>query len=161
MTEHDSARAYEIAIHEAGHAVAAYFLKRPFSSVTIVPDDDCDGHVACDGYNGNSKKIITNELITLFAADVAVRVALEDTDNFCDPTTVYDDYQAEELASRAYKSHERRIEFMRTVRYEAAELVMSTEWQAAINAVAKALVDHKELSYEQVAKVIRRSCLDW
>jgi hypothetical protein len=34
------------AIHEAGHAVMAYLLHRPFSSMTVVANDESLGHVA-------------------------------------------------------------------------------------------------------------------
>jgi ATP-dependent Zn protease len=36
---------YYIAIHEAGHAVAAYILKKDFEYVTISPKDDSNGHI--------------------------------------------------------------------------------------------------------------------
>jgi hypothetical protein len=36
------------AIHEAGHAVMAYLLRRPFKSVSVIADDDSYGRVQSD-----------------------------------------------------------------------------------------------------------------
>ncbi len=43
------------AYHEAGHAVAAYLLKRSFNYVTIVPDEEKGslGHVRFRGFGEN------------------------------------------------------------------------------------------------------------
>ena len=45
MTRKHSKQLIATAYHEAGHAVAAHFLKIPITKVTIEPDDDSLGHV--------------------------------------------------------------------------------------------------------------------
>src|SRR4051794_25702935 len=52
MTSGDAARAAETytdlrrtAIHEAGHGVMAYLVGRPFTTITVLPDDDALGYV--------------------------------------------------------------------------------------------------------------------
>ena len=147
----------EVAYHEAGHAVAAYFLDRPFNSVSIIPDDLTSGRVDGEGYEGRTKSIIRKEMIVLLAGDLAQRIATEDTDNFYDPTADFDLMQLEELAARAYKTPELRREFWSEVQKEAWELVASREWQAAIIAIAQSLLECKELNHEQSVNIIRMS----
>lgn len=45
MTTEQYSNARSTAIHEAGHAVVAYLLRRPFKSISVIEDDDSYGRV--------------------------------------------------------------------------------------------------------------------
>jgi cell division protease FtsH len=67
------------AIHEAGHAVASIVLGRAFDFVTIVPNDDTDGHIAHpprpEGWH-NDPQSVRDEIVILIASAAAQRLIL-------------------------------------------------------------------------------------
>ncbi len=144
------------AYHEAGHTVASYFLGVPFERVTIVSDGTYGGAVYQEPYEGNSVKRIRKEIIILLAGELAERASgLREWDNTFDRGEGFDLADIENALCRAYKTPERRRQFMGEVRQEATELITSPEWLRAIKALAATLYEVKELDYQQAVKAIR------
>ena len=150
------------AYHEAGHAVASFFLNRPFDSVSIIPDENTSGRLAQEPYEGNTRSIIRKEIIISCAGEIAEILVHEDWNylSIHNPSSDYDLLYIEDLAARIYKTRERRNVFLIELRKEAMGLILSQEWTTAINALAHALLKYEQLDYEQTAKVIRMSAFD-
>jgi hypothetical protein len=75
-----------IAYHEAGHVAAHLYFDHPFEYVTIIPNDECSGHVHAPASSDEAIRIINSgsptaederflkrEMIILMAGDAAVR----------------------------------------------------------------------------------------
>ena len=62
------------AYHEAGHAVAAFFLEQPFTSVTIIPGDDYWGKIMTEPFR-DVRPDFDMDLNALNTIERAIRVA--------------------------------------------------------------------------------------
>jgi Peptidase family M41 len=95
------------AIHEAGHAVMAYLLRRPFTSVSVVEDDESYGrvHIGAPGkwfrpdieIDSRTRSLIEDRIMISFAGPELERITLghQEWVAGCE----YDLHQAVNLAS--------------------------------------------------------------
>jgi hypothetical protein len=166
-SKRDAAHAY----HEAGHVVASWCLRVRVRRATIVPDDDSAGHVknerekpstyiAIDrGDRWRSSRLrLEKRVMVLQAGEVAqlrynrrsVRRGHSLNDRFkCVALLLKFTPQEEKLDSRLYYS---RLHYLLLLKWTAS--LIKQHWHL-VEAVAKALLDRRELSGSQVREVIR------
>jgi hypothetical protein len=149
------------AIHEAGHAVAGFFLHQRIRRVTIVPKDDTLGHAAhfpinfeVDGEFDRSLRGIDRaekRVVILYAGPIAERKfaprsrwRLGGSGDF---ETAADWLSYLQGADDKYNTlHEKLL-------WRGAELLVDSRWRE-INAVADALLEHRTLNTKAVKTAI-------
>jgi ATP-dependent Zn protease len=146
------------AYHEAGHAVARYFLRLPFRYVTIRARGDADGYVMTrpfprasrdriqfGGATANDVQRVYDEVVTDLAGFIAQRRALGDAD----PEQSYSDtHGAVGLLDRVCGSNE-EVEACAHWLWVRACGLIEARW-AIVEAVATALLEARTLTARQV-----------
>jgi hypothetical protein len=67
----------EAAVHEAGHAVVAAYLRVPFTHVTIKPGRDHDGYIRVGAWTTKAASRATRQIINSAVVVLAARAAIE------------------------------------------------------------------------------------
>ncbi len=149
------------AYHEAGHAVAAFYYKRRFVKISIVPDDESLGRVIYPNsywkwfkFDKNTPIIrarIEEEILKKFAGEVAERIASK-SDNLGRPRE--HNRRARELASFVCGSKQEINSFIQWLWRRETYLMQDPCRWAAVEALAKALLEKKEIGYQETRKII-------
>jgi ATP-dependent Zn protease len=152
--EREEARAREdrwiAAYHEAGHAVAAYHQKRRFKRVTIIPTWE---HLGCvtgiPRPNRADPADIEAFMVLLLAGAEATPRARGVYSAF------HEQAQAQRWARTAHDAPLEQALCMERARAGARELVKA--YRPAIEALVRALLEHRELDSARARWIIRRS----
>lgn len=159
-------REKETAYHEAGHVVAHHVLGLPFEYVTIVPDQDSEGHIIEDDYDpgilGASMEendYQYSEMVTLGASvgaekhlrrgtltleEIEAAIAREDPDR--DALHCY----ARSIAGDGDPNRQKKLQ---VYALEDARRLVTHYW-ADVETVANALLRSKTLSSEEVRALL-------
>ena len=149
------------AYHEAGHAVASFFLHTGFRRVTIVPDDEAAGH-SLDGmggrFHGQPDCEMTPAIRDYLERHIQVLLAGEIAQRKHSPRSVRqhhgrsDRHHAVGLALYI-NSDPRAVELYLRWLEHCTEGLVVTRW-AMVETVAEALAEHKTLTRAQVRALI-------
>ena len=149
------------AYHEAGHAVAAFFLRTGFRRVTIMSDGEAAGH-SLDGaggrFRGQPDCEMTPAIRDYLERHIRVLLAGEIAQRRHSPRSVRrhhgesDRQRAVDLAFYI-NGDTRAVELYMRWLSCCTEGFITTRW-AAVEAVAQALAEHKTLSRGQVRALI-------
>jgi hypothetical protein len=137
------------AYHEAGHTVAAYTLRRNFSYVTINPNNDSLGHVALE------HKWFKHNLIDMaiwLAGFIAEYKAYGISGGF-----EYDFAHIDQIALSITKGVNGDTLFRRHLADFSLDLFESPGFWEAVEALAKALLEHKKLDSDAAKKIIKNA----
>jgi hypothetical protein len=166
-----SADLEQIAYHEAGHAVACCLVRQRFTELSIIPNEDSEGHVSpilprADFYNevevsmvGNprARVKVENKVMTLLAG-MAVTCCLDPNEKLDEDSPDFthaldfvsqisgDDPGEDSEEARAYLDWL----WLRTKR----EMRYGPHWEYVV-AVSKTLLEKKTLNYRQTHSIIR------
>src|SRR6266567_2257192 len=148
---------HRTAIHEAGHAVAAIALGRPFRSVTIVPEDGMLGYCSLSRWPKNFQPEINDDLrtrerlestiISTLAGEIAER-------HMCGPSWVdaeADLHMAVDLASYCVGSNEELEAYLEWLRIRTEALVRRSKLE--IEALAEALLRDKTIQAKRAREI--------
>lgn len=159
-------REQETAYHEAGHVVAHHVLGLPFEYVTIVPDEDSEGHIIDADYEPGelgasmeendyqysemvilcasvgAEKHLTSETSTL--EEIEGAIAQEDPDH--DALRCY----ARSIAGTGDLDRQERLQ---VCALEDARRLVTHYW-ADVETIANALLRRKTLSSEEVRALL-------
>lgn len=150
------------AIHEAGHAVAAFAQHRRLGRVTIIPEGDSLGSCG-SGSLGHFRPDIDVDRATQAKVDREVIICLAGGEaeklitgrypgawaTLRDVTTAFD------LAGRVMGDMEGVNVYMLWMKYQTKALLREPWHRAAIEALAAALLERRELGPQQVRRIIR------
>jgi hypothetical protein len=152
------------AIHEAGHAVASYFLHVRMKHVTIVPERDSLGHVRHrrvqfgrhgifdDSLRGTDRA--ERHIIVCFAGQIAQRKYAPHSQWRIGGSM--DQEQAMELFWHIASADEKARNLQLQLLWRRTELLIELHWKD-VRSVAAALLKRKTLDATQVAETILRA----
>jgi hypothetical protein len=159
----------ELALHEAGHAVAFVRRGREFLYVTINPDDGPGGHVergefrqSVSGYRLVGRDVVEmsqNERVRDFEDDTFMYLSgPEASYRFCGKRKYLegDRYNAGLPAKVVLKDTKAIRQHFRTQAILVREFVNSEPWWSAIEAVADALLKSGRLRFAQVKAIVNK-----
>jgi hypothetical protein len=152
------------AYHEAGHAVAMYLLGRRFSKISILPDEDSEGRVTLPDsywepfgpdsiYAGATKDRILTEVMIGLAGQVAV-YNLTARQDYARMGSVDDLWGADLLARWVCSSHGETDAYLDRLRIRTRNLLLRRAHWAAVEALAKALLEQEEMGYRKASEII-------
>lgn len=159
-----------VAYHEAGHVVACYLLHIPFINVSIIKNEDSNGRfeIGMNHLNAVAHKLFTasrldtnglkflyNDFIMYLSGYAAVEVLTDRPYKFDNRDLVKgSDIRkvSDDLLTLGYTDQTDKVNELRS---EALTLVKQN-W-AAVEAVAAALLEKKELSSKQAREIIRQA----
>mgnify|MGYP001590321076 CR=1 FL=1 len=155
-----------IAIHEAGHAVAHYFLREPVVHVTIDQKGDAGGHVRSKRtfrefrgdettarylkWQARAERIITIDLCGMVAQ------TKDDSDTYQSVHGQSDRDHAVSVAEKVVGCGGSVLDAYLAYRLEVAKAFVDLRWPQII-AVADALLTERMLAWEELQDVIRES----
>lgn len=157
----------QTAYHEAGHAVAAYVLRRRFSKVTIVEHEDSVGSMTLppsywSGFNPDvdqsrgSRARIEKEIMVLLAGEIAVDIHTGREDWGEVVTYLGSDlHTASDLADYVTTSSDESEAFLNWLIIRTRNMLSLPHWSDAVNALAAALIEHGEIGYRKARQIIR------
>ncbi len=153
-----------VAYHEAGHAVAYWVLHRPLLHVTIIPDNDCLGHVkggpipvfGSQGFPGSWDALVRDRAVIALAGPVAERLLKKEpyyTEKDVMEQLTSDDLEVLEMACEhsaavtTLQDEVCEIDISHVLDDLLAEAIGIIRYQwGAVDAVAKELLTKKTLS---------------
>ena len=153
----------EVAYHEAGHAVMAYFLGVRVLSASIQPEEGIsEGHVLFPGVptwveNNDSPRAyrwLEYSVRVAMAGPVAYRIH---TGTHSEHAASSDSRQAVDLAYHACGSTRQVEAWLHWLHVVVEEYLSSPMRWKAVEAVAAALLKHKRLSGRRLRKIIQES----
>jgi Peptidase family M41 len=152
-----------VAYHEAGHAVAAYNLKRRFNYVTIIREDDTLGQCRFtpyknfrpDIYSDNKTKARVEQAIVMLFAGAAAENKLAGKRNRAGED---DDFQkAVNLAASQCGSDEEVGAYLNWL-WVRTRVLLDLPWLwAAVEALAQELLKYRKVSYQKACKIIKEA----
>ena len=169
-----SKRLIKTAYHEAGHAVAAFFLRLPFRHITIEPEGESLGHVLCDNALGKKTDLHINDALYEMNARVERRI---EASVICD----FAGLAAEAKYAGRHDWRGAASDFHNSVKYASyvcgcvqeeteaylklqrirAKNMMNVGFQwAAVEALAEALLERRTIGCRTARKIIRKALLD-
>ena len=158
------------AYHEAGHAVAAFLLDRPFRRVSIIQDEEGHGHVLYrkfhkrfdPEYGSNPQKArfqIERAIITLMAGGEAERVHTGRRNNLGSSS---DDETARDLATYIVPDWgDELVAYLKWLRIRTRNLLKSPRNWRAVEELAEALMEKGEMSAAEAKDTIIRGLRAW
>jgi hypothetical protein len=179
-----------VAVHEAGHAVMAYLVGRPFTTITVVADDDSYGRVHCalpgDWFQPDIKftsrvrtRIEDHVMIALAGAETEghwiarSQDAPDDWEDHLKVGAAHDMSTAWDLASYACGSAEETTAYIEWLRQRVLNKVgrWNTEGEAPtrgndrfwrlVNVLADAVVAAGTLRWRQARNVLQTADRKW
>jgi ATP-dependent Zn protease len=162
----------ETAYHEAGHAVAAYVLRRRFSKASIVREEDSLGRLTRPpsygtgfepelDYKGTSKPWIEQEIMSLLAAGTAVDL-LTGREDWGEGEVESSDLQkAHVLAEMVCGSNEEVEAYLNWLAIRTRNMLSNPPYWAAVEALAGALLEQQEIGYRKARKIIGDAMDAW
>jgi hypothetical protein len=162
----DMSKLKRTAYHEAGHAVAAYALRRAFRSVTIVPGEDFLGKIWLTKlstfhpeYDNSSKtnRRVEEGIIINYAGFVAEGIFTGRNDY---RGAHHDLVCAAALASNMVGSAEEEDAYLNYLWISTKNLMKLPHWWSATEALAKTLLEKKTLNHKHAKQVIQKAVED-
>lgn len=156
-------RLREIAIHEAGHVVAAHWFDLPIESVTTRWTKYGDGHVACTTMvnevirrlrAGEAREIVIGEYMRFHLAGKAAEFRLNGKDDW-DGAAV-DATSALSLAEKLFTSDRELTAFCHLQQVETVKLLWRDDFWNAVTAVADELLVRRRLDARATRAIILR-----
>lgn len=165
MSKRSASAERATAVHEAGHAVAHYFLRVPIRHVTIVEDEDNDGHVLAlrsliaPPADESSTRYLrwvegAEQQITICFSGMLAQIK-QDARSLRSFHSHSDRRKAVEIASHIVGDGpvlQKYIDF----RYEVARALVELRWPQIVD-VADELMQRRTLSWKQLQGVILKS----
>jgi hypothetical protein len=154
------------AYHEAGHAVASYYLHVALSSVTIIPEEDSLGHIKHPKLNNfepewdNSLKVVdrAERMILVFFAGQVAEGRFANRHNW--KGSREDWHEAVNMASYFAGNNEVLQAYVNYL-WARAKTLFNLPWLwAAVEAVAKELLIRKKMGSRLTRKIIRKTIDD-
>lgn len=156
------------AYHEAGHAVAAHLVGREFGSVSIVEDEVSLGRVLFKPYDQNfiysltqgafddldDRRKVEGEIVTAFGGEAAVMLLTGKADR---KGAASDLSLVRNFVIQMVNSEEEAKAYANWLRHRTRSVLGSDKTWPAVEAVAKALLEHQTLSYDAVRKTTSES----
>ncbi len=149
------------AYHEAGHAVAAFYYKRRFIKISIIPDPESLGRVIypesywkwfhLDKNSTRFRARIEEEILKKFAGEVAERIASK-SDNLNRPRE--HNRRAREIASFVCGTRKELDAFIQWLWRREVNLMQDPCRWAAVEMLANTLLGKRELGYQETRKII-------
>jgi len=152
------------AYHEAGHAVAAYHLRRGTKYVTIEGDDEALGrtrHTRCpslfrsDVDQGPRTCALTERECLVNFAGPAAEARL--TGRYNHKGAEHDVWCSIELASRINDSDEATEAHLKWLRVRARDMMRSSHLWSAVKALAEALLAERTIKWHRARQIIREA----
>jgi ATP-dependent Zn protease len=150
------------AYHEAGHAVAAYALRRRFGKITIVPMSDklsamttpesnwIDFNLVYD-LKPKARNRIEADIIIYFAGAVAERVFAGQL-NW--KGSGWDNLRVKGYVESIVSSEDELETYLGWLRIRARNLIQSPLYWAAVQTLASELLKHKTIGYRRARRII-------
>lgn len=152
------------AVHEAGHAIAAFMLGRSFRDVSVEEGDESLGRVRCHApgawfqpdieFDGKTRRRIEDEIVIFWAGVEAEEAVLGDR---CDPSARGDIEAITTLALYATGSAEEASAYIEWLRQRSRGLVRHHEFRAAVGPVAAALQQQGRLSARAARRIFNEA----
>ena len=154
------------AFHEAGHAVVAYLLDRPFEYVSIEPHKESLGRIVCKRLGTvflSDDKLIElsaetqrwiEETIQIVLAGPEVELRFFSLDDHDIDMTDDEHKYALGLASEVYFEPKKCSAYLEGMRIRTRNMLSAKLHRAAIEAVATALLARKTIDGDSVVKII-------
>lgn len=158
MTE--SSQLLEVAYHEAGHAAIHIYLDLLFDCVSIISVNGAEGWVAHPvltdprewGEDPDVIELLIDKHVTALLAGPVAQECL--TDNYDSAGAGGDHDTLMDLVSRRCRSDDEATAYLAWMHIRTRNMVNMC-WPQ-IEAIAAALVEAKELSYDDVLEMVRR-----
>jgi|SRR5579883_2758856 len=149
------------AIHEAGHAVASFYLQQRIRRATIVPDSDSLGHVKHTPLQFGSNGVFDDSLRGVARAEARILICYAGplAERKFQPRSRWrlhggaDFENAGELMARLQGTDAEYNRLYAALLWRRAELIVDLRWKD-INAVADALLAHRTLDLDGVRAAI-------
>jgi hypothetical protein len=152
------------AYHEAGHAVAAFYMKRPFRYVTIEPDEDCLGHIMYkkfrDSFNpeiGSDREIrkpLEKAITTAFAGPIAEQI-FSGRKNIVGAKGDLRD--ALNYAFYLCGSPEETEAYVNWLWIRTKNMIRQPAKWCSVEGLAKELLDYRKIEYMKARRIIKES----
>lgn len=157
------------AYHEAGHAVAAYELRRGFRRISIVEDEDSLGSVLYRKWGekfdpnvtepGRARKLIEKAIMTALAGAEAEHVHTKRRNNAGGSS---DSHSAVTLASYIIDDFEEELPaYIEWLRIRTRNILTTPANWRAVEFLAEALLEKEEMSAAAARKVIVEGRRAW
>ena len=152
----------KVAYHEAGHAVAAFLMRRSFSYVTIKPDESSFGHIFYqkfrDSFNPDYvedykiRRPLEKAIITGLAGHVAEKIYSKQ-ENY--ETSENDFHVAVDLASYLCGSNEEIEAYIKWLYIRTKNMLEHPNNWCKVKAFAEELLDHRRIGYVKARKIMK------
>jgi len=152
------------AFHEAGHAVAAYHVKVRFRRISISKDTAKEPgwlelwltpQTTADGtMDVRTAHAIERSIIVLLAGGQAERMALGRAKYL---GSGLDFFEAVRYAGYLCRTRQEMSAYLRWMQLRVRALVQSPSWRQPIGALAKCLIERRELGAREARGIIRRA----
>lgn len=160
--EQNAVEKYVVAIHEAGHAVMSVLLKRALYYVTIITNDDSEGHclndINYDIENGKTEAErmyrLKRECQILLAGVLAEKEFGLFIEEELSGGYAGDLENLAELIRSYSKGEDHMPEWFKAVYINAIEIIKDPKTKLQIKAVAGALIEQKYLSGVKVKRIM-------
>lgn len=163
-----------VAIHEAGHLVAAHKLRVPFSGpnvITIIPSEEYSGRFTHKNILAFTDGVFRDDDHSRLKMERIVQAALAgiEAQRYLDPASIrcgesYGDwdggddyYGAIDLIDRFTSGNIETQAYLELLRIRAQNLVTGIANWSCIKAIAASLVQSKSLSAPQARRIIRQT----
>ena len=152
------------AYHEAGHAVAAFHMRRSFRYVTIEPDEESLGHVMYTKFSDSFRPDIDSDrkirkplekaIITAFAGPIAEQIF----SGRKNPIGASRDFHsASDYVSYLCVSSEESEAYINWLWIKTKKMIMNpTKW-CSVKRLAEELLDCRRIGYVKARKIIKES----
>ena len=156
MNQKKATRRTLTAYHEAGHAVAAYLLRKKFRYITVRPDGDYEGYMRHRRYTGyeqiKSRSASEKEIMVSLAGGAAIYLLTGRRDRL---GALVDHHKAMDLAENICASRRECKAFVNWlyVRIEGI-LRVQANWHA-VESLAEELLTQETISYKKAAGLIK------
>ena len=152
------------AYHEAGHAVAAFYMKRSFRYVTIEPEEDSLGHIMYkkfrDSFNPEIdpdreiRKPLEKAIITAFAGPIAEQI-FSGRKNRIGASS--DFHGALDCALYLCGSNEETEAYVNWLWIRTKNMIRQPAKWCSVEGLAKELLDCRKIGYMKARRIIKES----
>jgi len=149
------------AYHEAGHAVAAFEMKRSFRHVTIEPDEESLGHIMYTKFRDSFRPDIDSyskirnplekAIITAFAGPIAEQIftkrmgRIGASSDFCNAVNYVD---------RLCGSNEEALAYINWLWIRTKNMIRHPAKWCAVERLAEELLDCRRIRYKKARRII-------
>ncbi len=156
------------AYHEAGHVVAHCLLRLPFAYVTIVPDEECLGHVHGTESSKRNREALEfgppslrvcdywqRQIIAMYAGE-AVTKHITGRHDWRGGRR--DHHDVMDISMRLCGNEKEWNAYMAWLGLQATGIITAPSQWKAVEAVAKALLVEKKISAQRCRRLVKEAC---